>query len=154
MIKSIQELKVGAWVVRETDTEAHCQNPADILRFWKDCVEKCSWYQPDKEAIVVFLLDNKGNVKGYNLVSLGLIDQSLAHAREVFRAAVVGAAKSIVIAHNHPSGDPAPSEDDIRLTGKLIESGKILGIPVQDHVIIGIGAKYFSMRESGLKDFS
>lgn len=157
MIKSVQEIKIGAWVVRESDENIHVQFPMDVVRLWKSCIEQCSWFQPDKEAFVVFLLDTKGNVKSYNLVSLGLVDASLVHPREVFRPAIVGAAKSIIVAHNHPTGNTVPSQEDLNITAKLIESGKILNIPLKDHIVIGFNGSettYLSMLETGLKDFS
>lgn len=153
MIKSIQELKIGALVVRESDADNTCHSPADIQRIWKTCVENASWYQPDKEAFVVFLLDVKNNVRGYNLVTLGLLDASLVHAREVFRPAIVGAASSIILAHNHPSGNTTPGMEDLSITSQMIEAGKIIGIPVRDHIIIGNAMDYFSMRETGMKIF-
>ena len=69
-------------------------------------------------------------------VTYGLVDQALAHPREVFKAAIRWGAHAIIVAHNHPSGDPAPGKDDIRLTERLVEAGRIVGIPVIDHLIL------------------
>jgi DNA repair protein RadC len=83
------------------------------------------------------------------LVTRGLLDSSLVHPREVFRAAIAEAAAAVVLVHNHPSGNPAPSADDRAVTRQLVEAGKLLDIPVYDHVIIG-GDRYFSFAEAGL----
>ncbi|MFZ4696156.1 MAG: JAB domain-containing protein, partial [Verrucomicrobiia bacterium] len=88
-------------------------------------------------ALVVFLLTAQLRVKGWNLVTLGLINQTLIAAREVYRPAIVGAAAHIVLAHGHPSGDPKPSADDIRATREMAEAGRLIGIPLLDHVIVG-----------------
>jgi DNA repair protein RadC len=78
----------------------------------------------------------------------------LVHPREVFRAAILDGAGAIILAHNHPSGDPTPSSEDIRITRQLVEAGKILDIEVLDHVVVGRGERPFlSLRESGLVSF-
>ncbi len=79
------------------------------------------------------------------LVSTGTLDTLLVHAREVFRAAIVAAASAVVLMHNHPSGEPEPSEADIRVTRDLIRAGQLLKIEVLDHVIVG-AAKHCSLR--------
>jgi DNA repair protein RadC len=89
-------------------------------------------------------------------ITSGLVDTSLAHPREVFREAVRATAAAIVLAHNHPSGDPKPSREDVRMTRRLVEAGRIVGIPVLDHVIVGRGAlpaPYASLRDSGAVQF-
>ena len=96
-----------------------------------------SYFDPERECLVVLLLNVRKRVKGHQLVTIGTMDTMLIHAREVFRAAIVSCASAIVLMHNHPSGDPTPSAEDIRITRQLIEAGKILDIKVLDHVIIG-----------------
>ena len=89
-------------------------------------------------------------------ITTGLLDASLAHPREVFREAIRATAAAIVLAHNHPSGDPKPSREDVRMTRRLVDAGRIVGIPVLDHVIIGRGAPpppYASLRDSGAVQF-
>lgn len=99
-----------------------------------------------KEQFIVILLDSKNRVIGTELVSEGTLTDSLVHPREVFRPAILQHAASIVVAHNHPSGDPHPSEEDCDLTQTLTEAGKTLSIPVLDHLIIGDGT-YYSFQE-------
>lgn len=82
-------------------------------------------------------------------VSTGILTQALAHPREVFRAAIIASAAAIVVCHNHPSGDPAPSPEDHVLTYRLREAGLLLALPMADHLILGAGDTYFSYAENG-----
>jgi DNA repair protein RadC len=92
------------------------------------------------------------------MVSLGIADASLVHPREVFKPAIVDNGAAVVLLHNHPSGDPTPSAEDIRITKQLIEAGRIMDIKVLDHVIMGQESEgqpgFLSMREQGLCDFA
>ena len=110
-----------------------------------------------QEAFVVFTLDSKNMMISRHLISLGLLDTSLVHPREVFRPALLDGAKTIIVAHNHPSGDPSPSGEDIKITQQLVEAGKILRVQILDHVIIGRETagrdSWFSLRESGTVTF-
>ncbi|HAS90961.1 MAG TPA: DNA repair protein RadC [Sedimentibacter sp.] len=110
-------------------------------------MEEMRYYQ--KEYFKIMLLDTKNNVKKVSEISVGSLNSSIVHPREVFYEAVVNLASSIILVHNHPSGDCEPSHEDIVLTNRLDESGKILGIRVLDHIIIGDGV-YFSFKEEGL----
>jgi len=95
--------------------------------------------QLDREQIRVIMLDSRNGVIGVEIVSIGTVNSCMAHPRETFRNAIVKGATSIIITHNHPSGDPAPSPEDVSLTKRLIEVGKFLGIEVVDHIVIGDG---------------
>lgn len=103
----------------------------------------------DREHFVVILLNRKNGIIGINTVSVGDLSSSIVHPREVFKPAIVAGAASIIVAHNHPSGDPAPSRDDINVTKRLKEAGDILGIGVLDHIIIGDGC-YVSLKARDL----
>ena len=103
----------------------------------------------DREAFVVLLLDVKHRVIAEEVVTIGILDGALIHPREVFKAAVAGSAAGIIVAHNHPSGDLKPSGQDREVTKRLRDAGKILGIPVVDHVIVGPTGGHFSFREQG-----
>ena len=87
----------------------------------------------------MFLLNVKNQIIAKEVISIGILDGSLIHPREVFKAAVCAGAASIIVAHNHPSGDTTPSVQDREVTTRLREAGKILGIPLVDHVIVGAG---------------
>src|SRR5262245_38024522 len=100
------------------------------------------------EQFGVLLLDTKHRVLRSTVLSVGTLDASSVHPREVFREAVAAGAAAIVLFHNHPSGDPEPSIEDTRLTERLMSAGVMMGINVLDHVILG-DARYFSYREKG-----
>ena len=90
-----------------------------------------------KEHFVVVMLDSKGQIQRIAPVHIGTVNMSVVGVREVFREAIRDGASSIIVAHNHPSGDPTPSPEDIEVTEKLVEVGKMMDIPVLDHIIIG-----------------
>lgn len=99
-------------------------------------------YDLDKEHLYVLGLDTKSRIKYVDLVSLGTLSSSLAHPREIFRFAISQAVSALIVAHNHPSGDPTPSNTDDDLTIRLTAAGRLLGITVMDHVIVGDDAYY------------
>jgi DNA repair protein RadC len=103
-----------------------------------------------EERVGIVMLDSKRRVIRTEVLSVGTLDSSIAHPREVFRAATLASASSIAIFHNHPSGDPRPSPDDVRLTRQLMAAGDVMGIPVVDHLILGDGC-WFSFHEAGLR---
>lgn len=102
-----------------------------------------------KEIFMVLLLDMKNQVISLHTVSVGNLNASLVHPREVFRAALANAAAGIILIHNHPSGDPSPSSEDIDVTRRLQQAGEIMGILILDHIIIGDN-KYVSLKEKGM----
>src|SRR5919108_1408280 len=100
------------------------------------------------EQFGVVLLDTKHRVMRTTVVSVGTLDASIVHPREIFREAASAGAAAIVVFHNHPSGDPEPSQEDVQLTRRLVAAGVLMGIDVLDHVILG-EARYCSLREKG-----
>lgn len=90
----------------------------------------------DQEHFVVLFLNARGRITGHQLVSMGTLTASLVHPRETFRAAIAANAAQIIVVHNHPSGEVAPSDDDLTLTKRLREAGDIIGIPVVDSLVI------------------
>ena len=102
-----------------------------------------------EERFGLVLLDSKLRLIRSETLSVGTLDASLVHPREVFRAAALGSASAIAVFHNHPSGDPSPSDDDRFLTSRLVAAGDLMGIEVMDHVILGAG-RWFSFREAGI----
>ncbi|CAH1201048.1 MULTISPECIES: RadC family protein [Paenibacillus] len=117
------------------------RDAADIL------VEQLRYLQ--KEHFVCLFLNSKNHIIAQETLSMGSLNASIVHPREVFRAAIKCSSASIVCAHNHPSGDPTPSPEDIQITKRLIEAGTIVGIDVLDHLVIGDGT-YVSLKEKGL----
>jgi len=102
-----------------------------------------------RERFVVFWLSSANRVLGLEIISEGTLNSSLVHPREVFRGAIVATAAAILISHNHPSENPEPSQEDIAITKQIVEAGKILGIPVHDHLIFA-GNSYTSFADRGL----
>lgn len=103
-----------------------------------------------QELVAVLLLDVKCNLICNQIVAVGTLSNALVHPREIFYPAIRHHASSLILAHNHPSGDPTPSKQDIELTEALVESGQLIGIPINDHIIIG-KQKYVSLRQHGVK---
>lgn len=101
-----------------------------------------------KEMFIELCLDTKNQILKEEVISVGSLNANVVHPREVFKLALTESAAHIIVAHNHPSGDPTPSREDIEITKKLVETGNIMGITVLDHVIIGDG-RHFSMKEAG-----
>jgi DNA repair protein RadC len=102
-----------------------------------------------KEHFLILLLDTRGQLIRFSEISVGSLDASIVHPREVFKEAIAASAASVIFVHNHPSGDPTPSEDDVKLTERLTEAGEIMGIDVLDHIIICDNI-YLSMKREGL----
>jgi DNA repair protein RadC len=104
----------------------------------------------DREVFGILLVNTRHQVTAMHVVSVGTLSGAFVHPREVFKAAILGNAAAIILFHNHPSGDPDPSREDRELTTRLIQAGRILGIDVLDHVILGDEARYYSFKEHGM----
>lgn len=120
-----------------TEVTRMCDTPDKAADYWRQHVVSCPYFSAECECFVVVLLNTRRHVKGHQLVSIGTLDTILVHPREVFRVAVIGGAAAVIIMHNHPSGDPTPSEADIKVTRDLIRAGQLMKIDVLDHVILG-----------------
>ncbi|MFT9496765.1 MULTISPECIES: RadC family protein [Bacillota] len=103
----------------------------------------------DQEHFEVLFLNTKNEIIGRKNIFKGSLNASIVHPREIFREAVKLSAASIIAGHNHPSGNPTPSREDIDVTKRLVDAGKVVGIEVLDHVIIGHNGKYVSLKEKG-----
>ena len=114
-----------------------------------DAVDLCKHFLDDlpEERMIVISLDTKNQFNNVSIVSIGTLNSSLAHPREIFKVAVKSNAANLIVAHNHPSGNPEPSKEDIDITKRLREAGDILGIRLLDHIIIGDEGRYVSLKE-------
>ena len=123
------------------------RSPRDVVAFMEP-VAACEV----AEVFWIVPLDSQHRVirNAAIAVTRGILNSSLVHPREVFRSAIVAGAAAIVLCHNHPSGDPTPSSDDRVVTEQLVAAGRLLDIPVHDHVVLGSGGRYTSFAESGL----
>ena len=120
------------------------KNPQSVVKAIQSSIKDKA-----KEHFKLILLNTRNKIIGISTVSIGTLNSNLVHPREVFKDAISHSAASVVFAHNHPSGDPEPSEDDLTITKRLTEAGKILGIEVLDHIIITKNG-FFSFKEKGL----
>jgi DNA repair protein RadC len=120
-----------------------CRGPRDVVRLMSPLLTE------EVEVFAVLMLDAQHNAMGAYEVSRGIVDSTLVHPREVFRAAIIVGAVSVVLVHNHPSGDPNPSHDDKLITSKMVEAGRTMDIPVHDHVIVAAKG-FISFAEQGL----
>ena len=138
-------LELGRRLAREGPTErSRIRGPADVF-------DRCAPMLRDlmHEEFRVLMLNTQHAVLREIVVSRGTLDSSVIHPREVFKAAVIESAAALILVHNHPSGDPTPSPEDRLVTRQLQDAGRILGIPVVDHIVIG-DARYVSFVEAGL----
>lgn len=143
--------------LRETPLAAELQRadtPETAAAYWRATVPTHPFFNPEVECLVALILDTRRKIKGHCFISSGTMDTILVHPREVFRPAIIGAAAAIVLLHNHPSGDPTPSEGDIRITRELVKAGQLLRIEVLDHIVMGRPTldrpkDYVSLRELG-----
>lgn len=120
------------------------RQPTDIFDYFRDQMSLLT-----KEVFRVVVLDTKNRIVKDQIISEGTLNASIVHPRDVFRVAIIHSAASIILLHNHPSGDPTPSQEDIDITRRLVEIGKIMDMKVLDHIIIG-GGKFTSMKEMKL----
>lgn len=120
------------------------QSPSDVANIF---MEEMRYYK--KEYFKILLLNTKNQVISSENISIGSLNSSLVHPREVFVRAIKKSASAVILVHNHPSGNAHPSKEDINITKRLIEAGKIVGIEVLDHVIIGDGS-YISLKENSI----
>ncbi len=125
-----------------------CETPRQVADYWRLHIATTPQFNPECECMAVLMLNTRNRVKGHQLLTIGTLDTILVHPREVFRCAIIAAAASVILIHNHPSGEPTPSEADIKVTRDLIRAGQLLKIELTDHVIIG-NPNYSSLRELG-----
>jgi DNA repair protein RadC len=124
-----------------------CRASNDVERLARSIYQRLD---ADKEHFVLLTLNNKNRVNGFKVVSTGSLTASLVHPREVWRAALHLCAAAVIFVHNHPSGEPAPSQEDQEITRRLKETGDMLGIRVLDHVVLGDNERFFSFSDRGL----
>jgi DNA repair protein RadC len=130
------------------DSLQQCETPDKAADYWRLHIATYPHFNPDCECLAVLLLNTRKRIKGHQIVSIGTMDTLLVHAREVFRLAIVTAANSLIVMHNHPSGESTPSYADIKVTRDLIRAGQLLKMELLDHVIVGTG-NFSSLRALG-----
>ena len=142
---TIELIRCG--LVRDSENPAEdrtaISRPADVLGWLSEI------RNGDREHFCCLHLDARNQVNALEIVSTGSLNASLVHPREVFKAAVLNNAASVILAHNHPSNDTTPSREDVELTRRMVSAGEIMGIEILDHIIIG-PERFLSMKESNL----
>jgi len=131
-------------MVKEGEIQYNCSSPNDVVSMAKKYIG-----EEDRENMIVVLLSTKNDIIGVHTVSIGTINATIVHPREIFKSAILSNAVSIIIIHNHPSGNPSPSMEDMEITKKIKEAGEVMSIPLIDHVIISFN-NHFSFKEEGL----
>jgi DNA repair protein RadC len=136
-------------LIQIRERKQQINNPVAVADILQSILRSESLLDRDKEHFWTIGLNTRNVVKYVDLVSLGTLNASLIHPREVFRLAVMEGAANIILSHNHPSEDPEPSDEDIRITRRLVEAGKILGIEVLDHIVV-TNNNHLSFKAQGL----
>lgn len=126
---------------RKTIREIAINNPQSIYNHFSVTLRN-----EQREHFIIVMLDTKNKVIGEAVVSIGNLNSSIVHPREVFKVAIKRSAHSLILVHNHPSGDPEPSQEDLLITERLIQASKIIGIDILDHIIIGYD-RFYSMKQ-------
>ena len=142
-VLAVKEL-VRRLMKEEAEEIKTIHGPEDVVRFVRH-----HFWQEQKEHFAVLLLSTKNHILGLKDISIGNLSSSVVHPREVFETAILHHSAAIILLHNHPSGDPAPSKDDIKVTERLVKASKIMDIPVLDHIILGNG-RFVSMKEKDM----
>ena len=143
-LKAVLELGYRIVSSPSDDERPVIQNPKDVFNLLhpKLCLL-------DREHFFVVFLNIKNRVLGIETISIGSLNQTIVHPRELFRNAIKKCAASVILVHNHPSGDPEPSSEDVKVTERILKAGEIVGINVLDHIVCGDG-KFSSFKELGL----
>nr|WP_251132238.1 DNA repair protein RadC [Exiguobacterium sp. ERU656] len=134
--------------VREPDVAletTHITSPEDAFLVARRFIQ-----DDDREVFLVILLNTKNRVIAVHRAHVGSINSSIIHPREIFKSAILNNATSLIVSHQHPSGDPKPSLEDIEVTERLQEVGRIIGIKLLDHIVVGAGDDYVSLKAQGL----
>lgn len=147
-VKALQLLCIGELGRRISKEKAEAglsfQTPETIARYYMEDLRHNT-----KEQLLLLLLNTKSRLLGERVISVGTVNTSLISPREIFIEAIKAEAVNIILLHNHPSGEPAPSREDVLVTKRILEAGEYIGIHLLDHIIIG-DQKYVSLKESGI----
>lgn len=137
-------VELGRRIASATASRTVVRSPQDISSLVMEDMRYL-----DREQFRIVLLDAKNHVLGVRTVSVGSLSSSIVHPREIFKEAIARSSAAIILVHNHPSGDPTPSQEDVEVTRRLVEAGRLLGIEVLDHVVVGDN-RYLSFKEKGI----
>jgi len=135
--------------------KSRIDSPMAVFDFWKTIISQRPDFESEKENLITILVDIRFRPIAYNLVALGALNECVAHPREILRPAIVASAYGFVLSHNHPSGDPTPSDADRVLTSKVKQGAEFLQIAMLDHVVVGdesgsTANPFFSFKQAGM----
>lgn len=136
--------EMGLRITSNTQSEVYIEDPKKAYELIKKDV-----FQKGKEYLYLLSLNSKNKLLAKDLISIGTVNATLVHPREIFKMALLRDAVTIILVHNHPSNDPIPSKEDLKVTQKVIESGKNIGVPLVDHIIV-CDDSFFSMKSKNL----
>jgi DNA repair protein RadC len=146
--------RITVTTVRETPCVFDADSPEQLFRYWTEVIATQPDHEPDKESMVVVMLTTRLRPFSWHRVSLGTVNETSAHPREVLRPVIVSGAYGFALMHNHPSGESSPSRADETVTRRMIDAAALMQIRFLDHVIVGEPApgrsSYFSFREAGI----
>jgi DNA repair protein RadC len=129
-------------------------SPVLAFNYWNQFIKTKDWFDDMKEHLVVLTLNTRYEISGFSLISMGSLNESIAHPRDILRPVIISGSYAFVLVHNHPSGDASPSEADHRLTRRICEASTLMQVSMLDHVIAGFPAEnrtgYFSFKEAGI----
>ena len=162
-LKKVRALKATPanklrFVIRDDITQygstTRLDTPEKTEQFFRQVIMTEENFEWNKEHVIVALVNTRLMVQGYNVVSVGTVNESSAHPREILRPVIMGGAYGFILFHQHPSGDPSPSRSDETMTRRMVEAANLMQIRFLDHIIVGLPrlgcASYYSFRESGL----
>ncbi len=146
--------RITVATVRETPCEIEADSPENLHRYWRNVIATQADHEPDKESVVVVMVTTRMRAYAWHRVSLGTVNEAVAHPREILRPVIAAGAYGFAMMHNHPSGDTSPSRADHSVTKRIAECAELMQLRFVDHVIIGEAEKgrppYFSFREAGI----
>ena len=144
IISQLESLKENSRSFLDAKEVKTIHDPENVARYARH-----HFWQEQKEHFAILLLNTKNHILGLKDISIGNLSSSVVHPREVFETAILHHSAAIILLHNHPSGDPTPSKEDIAVTHRLMKASNIMDIPILDHIILGNG-RFVSMKEKDL----
>jgi DNA repair protein RadC len=147
-MKKTYEIKVSR--IAETVGQYSATSPDEAVKYWKDNIENKDWYDPEREMLIVLVVNTRFRILGHSIVSIGTLNESICHNRDIFRPVIALAGYGCILMHNHPTGLVDPSGADRTATTKANEAARILGLHLLDHIIVGTASEerpYFSFKQ-------
>jgi DNA repair protein RadC len=146
LVNCLESQKPFPVYINSSSKKGQMKTPEEVYRAMKEIVER-----EQREVFVAFLLNTKNRIKRVHVISVGSLNASIVHPREILKPAIKHSAASIILAHNHPTGDPEPSREDIEFSMRMYRCGQLIGIELLDHLVVGEDS-FVSMKERAMFD--